>query len=184
MTESNRRKKHTGLVIKLALIVIGMFGFGFALVPLYDVFCDLTGVNASVVEVEAATTQDYVIDPNREITLEFVTSVNGNTPLRFDAESAKMKVIPGKSYRVIFSAENLAGHGMIGQAIPSITPGLATEYLKKTECFCFSQQTFKAGEKKIMPVQFVIDPALPKKYKSVTLSYTFFDVTADKYRKN
>jgi cytochrome c oxidase assembly protein subunit 11 len=183
MTESNQQKKHTRLVVKLALIVIGMFGFGFALVPLYDVFCDITGVNAKI-EAEAAPTQGYVIDPNREITLEFVTSVNGNTPLRFAAETAKMKVIPGKSYRANFSAENLADHGMIGQAVPSITPGLATEYLKKTECFCFSQQEFKAGEKKIMPVQFVIDPELPEKYKSVTLSYTFFDVTADKYRNN
>ena len=183
MTETNQQKKHTGLVVKLALIVIGMFGFGFALVPLYEVFCDVTGVNAKI-GAEAAPTEGYAIDPNREITLEFVTSVNGKTPLRFAAETAKMKVIPGKSYRVHFSAENLADRKMIGQAVPSITPGLATEYLKKTECFCFSQQEFKAGEKKIMPVQFVIDPKLPKKYKSVTLSYTFFDVTADKYRKN
>ncbi len=182
MTEPNQQKKHTGLVVKLALIVIGMFVFGFALVPLYDVFSDITGVNAKA-GVEAAM-QGYAIDPNREVTLEFVTSVNGHTPLRFDAEIAKMKVIPGKSYRVNFSAENLSDHEMIGQAVPSVTPGLATQYLKKSECFCFSQQDFKAGEKKIMPVQFVIDPELPGKYKSVTLAYTFFDVTADKYRKN
>lgn len=181
MNEPNLHNKNARLVVKLLLIVVGMFGFGFALVPLYNIFCDITGVNAKV-GVAAVAEQSYVIDPSREITLEFVTSVNQSTPLKFGSEVAKMKVVPGQSYRVNFWAENLMPDTLIAQAIPSVTPGLASQYLKKTECFCFSQQDFRPGETRVMPVQFVIDPKLPESYRSVTLAYTFFDVTDEKYR--
>lgn len=170
------KTKNTAFAAKLLLIVVGMFGFGYALVPLYDVFCKLTGLNGKV-GVEAAANTDFVVDPTREITLEFITSVNEDTPLKFGAKTSKIKVVPGKAYRVDFWAENLITTEITGQAVPSVTPGLASKYLKKTECFCFNDQEFGPAEKKIMPVRFVIDPALPKRYKTVTLAYTFFDVS-------
>lgn len=153
-----------------------MFGFGFAMVPLYYVFCDLTGLNGRV-EAEAATKVNYQIDSSREITMEFITSVNESTPLNFGAAVSKMRIVPGKSYTAEFWAKNLKDKSMIARAIPSVAPGLASQYLKKTECFCFSEQKFEADEKKIMPVRFVIDPALPEEYTIVTLAYTFFDVS-------
>ncbi len=152
-----------------------MFGFGFALVPIYDVFCDLTGLNGKL-GVEVATKTDFEIDSSREITLEFITAVNESAPLAFGAEVAKMKVVPGKFYMAKFWARNLKEESITVQAIPSVAPGLANQYLKKTECFCFSEQVFEGSELKIMPVRFVIDPDLPDRFETVTLAYTFFDV--------
>ena len=174
---------HGTLVAKLCFIVIAMFGFGFALVPLYDVFCDLTGLNGKV-DVLAANDTEYEVVQNRQISLEFVTSVNNRAPIEFRAETPKLRINPGKYYVVYFRATNTTKHDLIGQAIPSFTPGLAAKYLKKTECFCFSQQTFKPGETKRMPVRFVVDPALPEKFTDVTLAYTFFDVTSKQAKTN
>jgi cytochrome c oxidase assembly protein subunit 11 len=176
MSDPRRSIKHGPMVAKLVLIVVAMFGFGFALVPLYDVFCDLTGLNGKV-GTEAAADVEFEIDEQREISLEFLTAVNGNAPIGFRAETAKMKINPGKTYTAYFWAENLSDQKLVGQAIPSFAPGLAARFLKKTECFCFSSQTFKAHEKKKMPVRFVMDPAIPEKYKDVTLAYTFFNIT-------
>ena len=171
-----QQRNHATIVAKLCFIVIAMFGFGFAMVPLYDVFCDITGLNGKV-DVQATNDVEYEVVPNRRISLEFVTSVNNLAPIEFRAETAKMKVNPGKYYVAYFTATNTTKHFLIGQAIPSFSPGLAAKYLKKTECFCFTQQEFKPGETKRMPVRFVIDPELPDKYTDVTLAYTFFDVT-------
>ncbi|MGR9107951.1 MAG: cytochrome c oxidase assembly protein [Gammaproteobacteria bacterium] len=179
MNDPSQSKNHGPIVAKLLLIVVAMFGFGFALVPLYDVFCDLTGLNGKIGN-EAAAEMSFEVDEAREITLEFVTSVNANAPLRFSAETAKLKIHPGKPYTVYFQAENLSDQPLIGQAIPSFAPGLAARYLKKTECFCFTSQTFKAREKKKMPVRFVMDPGIPEDYRDVTLAYTFFDITDKK----
>ena len=176
MNPASIKASNRPLAGKLCLIVIGMFGFGFALVPIYNVFCDLTGLNGKVA-IEAATKTDYEIDPSREITLEFITAVNESTPLAFGAEIAKMKIIPGQSYTAKFWARNLKEESMTARAVPSVAPGLANQYLKKTECFCFSEQAFGPGEQKIMPVRFVIDPDLPDEYKTVTLAYTFFDIS-------
>ena len=176
MNEIDTHRNHGPIIAKLVLIVLIMFGFGFALVPLYDVFCDATGLNGKV-EAQAATDLRYDIDATREISLEFVTSINSNAPIGFRAQISKMKIHPGKAYTVYFEAENLTGRKLIGQAIPSFSPGLAARYLKKTECFCFSSQTFDANETKKMPVRFVMDPAIPDQYKDVTLGYTFFDIT-------
>lgn len=178
----NEDRVQTGqgiLAGKLFAIAVVMFGFGFALVPLYDVFCDLTGLNGKV-GVEAASDLDFEVDPSREVTLELVTSVNGSTPMDFKAETVKIRVHPGKFYTVYFTATNRSDRKLMAQAIPSFTPGLAAKYLKKTECFCFDQQIFEAGQTLRMPVQFVIDPEIPDDYKDVTLAYTFFDVTDKK----
>ncbi len=175
-------QKNAKLVRKLVFIVLGMFGFGYALVPLYDVFCDITGLNGKTAS-EAATDVKYEVDLNRKITIEFVTSVNGVAPIEFRGEKNKLNIHPGQYYSVNFYAENKTDKKMTARAIPSVTPGLAAEYLKKTECFCFSEQTFEPHESKLMPVRFVIDPELPARYKTITLAYTFFDNTEKSVKK-
>ena len=169
-------QKNSKLVGKLLLIVVGMFGFGYALVPIYEVFCDITGLNGKVAS-EAIDKISYEVDESREITVEFITSLNETTPMIFHAETKKLKIHPGKYYTVNFFAENTSNKSMIAQAIPSVSPGPAAEFFKKTECFCFTEQTFRVHEGKTMPVRFVVDPELPERYKTITLAYTFFDNT-------
>lgn len=175
-------QKNTKLVRKLVFIVLAMFGFGYALVPIYDVFCDVTGINGKT-DTEAAVNLTYEVDETREITIEFITSLNESAPMVFRTETKKMKVHPGKYYTVNFYAENKTDKKMIARAIPSVTPGLAAEYLDKIECFCFTEQTFEPKQGKNMPVRFVINPELPKKYKTITLAYTFFDNTEKSVKK-
>lgn len=174
------KKSNARLVWTILLITVGMFGFGFAMVPLYNAFCELTGLNGKVRTEAAAETAGYVPNESREVTLEFITSLNQNMPLAFRAEKTKIKVQPGRYYTVKFYAENLTDKKLVGQAIPSIAPGFATQYLKKTECFCFSEQEFEPHKAREMPVRFVVDPALPETVKDMTLSYTFFDITDKK----
>jgi cytochrome c oxidase assembly protein subunit 11 len=177
MNEGDHTKAKTRrLVRKLVFIVVAMFGFGYALVPLYDVFCDLTGINGKT-NPNAASEIAYEIDKSREITVEFITSLNESAPILFESKLKKITVHPGQYYTVNFYAENKTNQPMVARAIPSISPGLTAEYFIKTECFCFSDQTFKAKEGKMMPVRFVINPELPDKYKTITLAYTFFDNT-------
>jgi cytochrome c oxidase assembly protein subunit 11 len=169
-------QKNSKLVTKLLIIVLGMFGFGYALVPIYDVLCDITGINGKV-DLEASNEISYEIDRGREITVEFISSLNKNTPMVFRAETKKMMIHPGEYYTINYFAENKTGKKMVAQAIPSISPGPAAEFFKKTECFCFTEQKFAAHESKTMPVRFVVDPELPERYKTITLAYTFFDNT-------
>ena len=162
------------LVKRLMLVILGMFGFVFALVPLYSVFCDITGLNGKVENVRAEVAQ---VEPDltRTVTVEFVASVNESMPWDFKPGVARMMVHPGKTYQTSFYARNLTNVEMTGQAIPSITPGVAASHFKKTECFCFTQQTFKAGEGRDMPLVFMVDPDLPEDIHELTLAYTFFD---------
>lgn len=181
MNDSTEQKNNR-LVRKLLVVVLAMFGFGYALVPLYDVFCDITGINGKTSEV-AALESKYIVDKNRTITVEFLTSLNESAPILFKSKLKKIDVHPGEYYTVNFYAENLTDKPMVARAIPSISPGPAAEYFIKTECFCFSEQTFKAKEGKTMPVRFVIDPKLPDRYKIITLAYTFFDNTEKSVKK-
>jgi cytochrome c oxidase assembly protein subunit 11 len=153
-----------------------MFGFGFALVPLYDVLCDITGLNGKIDNL-AVKEADYKVDTSREITVEFITTLNESAAMEFHPEIKQLKVHPGKYYTVNFFAENKSGKDMVAQAIPSFSPGLTANYFEKVECFCFKQQAFKPGEAKTMPMRFVVKPDLPQEYKIITLSYTFFDNT-------
>ena len=175
MTEE-LKQKNTKLVKKLVIVTLLMFGFGYALVPIYNVLCDITGQNVKLEESSEAE-QVFVVDESREVTVEFITSINESTPLEFRAETHSMKVHPGQYYTVNFFARNTLPGEIKAQAIPSITPGLAEEYFKKVQCFCFELQTFAGHEEKTMPVRFVVNPALPERYKTITLSYTFFDRT-------
>ncbi|GAB4255055.1 MAG: cytochrome c oxidase assembly protein [Methylomicrobium sp.] len=174
--------KNKRLARNLLLIAAAMFGFGYALVPIYDVFCEITGINGKTASAASEETA-YSIDKNRSITVEFVTSLNESAPMAFKAETYKMTVHPGEYYTVNFYAENLTDKPMVARAIPSISPGPAAEYFNKTQCFCFDEQHFAAGEGKTMPVRFVVDPKLPMKYKTITLAYTFFDNTETSVKK-
>jgi len=162
--------------LRLSLVVVGMFGFGYALVPLYDMLCDAIGLNGKV-KLEAAAAVPTVVDTSRLVTVEFVTTVNGGRPWKFRAAQPSVQVHPGEMTTVNFFAQNTEGHDLVAQAVPNVAPWDAAKYLRKTECFCFNNQAFKAGEEKTMPVVFVLDPELPADVDRVTLSYTFFDVS-------
>lgn len=168
--------KNAKLVRKLIVIAVLMFGFGYALVPLYNVLCDITGQNKKLQET-AVGENEFAVDESREVTVEFITALNESTPMEFRAETRTMKVHPGQFYTVNFYAKNNLAGKIKAQAIPSISPGLAEEFFKKTQCFCFETQTFEGHEEKVMPVRFVVNPKLPDRYKIITLSYTFFDRT-------
>ena len=174
MTQTNANNK---LVLKLVVIVFGMFGFGFALVPLYDVFCDIAGINGKT-ENSAAIYESVEIDESREVTVEFITRTNTGMPWEFRAETKRIKVHPGELNTVSFYVRNPASSNIVAQAIPSVSPGTAAIYLNKTECFCFNQQPLTAGAEAYMPMQFYVDPQLPEDITYFTLQYTLYDVTA------
>lgn len=162
----------------MLLVVVGMFGFGYLLVPLYDVFCDLTGLNGKTGQVaEADVAARYEVDLERTVTVQFVANNNTGMPWQVSPVVATMDVHPGEVYATNFVAHNPTGKDMVGQAVPSVAPGIAGRFFNKTECFCFAQQTLASGEKKEMPLRFIVSPSLPKKVKTLTLAYTFFDIT-------
>lgn len=160
---------------KLALLVVVMFGFGYLMVPIYDVLCDITGLNGKTGTVDASDVDATQIDYSREITVEFIANLNQGASWEFKPDVVRMKVHPGKLYTATYYARNTADRDVIGQAVPSVAPRAASKYFNKTECFCFSQQLFAANEVKHMPLTFIIDTDIPKTVKIVTLSYTFFD---------
>lgn len=152
----------------------GMFAFGFALVPLYDVFCDLTGFGGRTNAVPAAASaSEPAIE--RAIKLEFVTTVNEYAPWEFRSAEAGMTVHPGGLYEATFTATNLTDTSKTAQAVPSVAPQQAAKYFKKLDCFCFTTQAFEANETRQLPVRFIIDPDLPEYVDTITLSYTMFD---------
>jgi cytochrome c oxidase assembly protein subunit 11 len=171
------QQSHGKTVAKLLAVVVGMFGFGFALVPLYDVFCDITGINGKTSDV-AAVYEAVEIDTSRMITVEFITRTNTGMPWEFSAQTKRVEVHPGEMAEVAFYVRNPVSRDIIAQAIPSVSPGTAALYVNKTECFCFRHQPLKAGEEAIMPMTFYIDPQLPEDITFFTLQYTLYDITA------
>lgn len=167
------------MVIKLLFAVVGMFGFGFALVPLYDVFCDIAGINGKTAN-SAYQAVEVAVDRERVVTVQFVATNNAEMGWEFKANQHAVKVHPGEATNVSYYAKNPSDHAMTAQAIPSVSPGRAAAFLHKTECFCFNQQTLAAGESLDMPIRFFVDQDLPKDIHTITLSYTIFDVTEDK----
>lgn len=162
------------LSARLLVFAVAMFGFGlFALPPLYDVFCEITGLggrtNASAEAAHEAP------DVTRTVRVEFITTVNNYAPWVFTADVDSMSVHPGKLYYATFSATNLSNKEIIGQAVPSVAPVTASTHFKKIECFCFASQEFAGNEQRTLPLQFIVDPELPDYVDTITLSYTFFD---------
>ncbi len=175
-----RQRKVARTTRRLALAAVLMFGFGFALVPLYNVMCEAMGLNgkSSALTGAASVTlpEPAAVAPGREVTVEFVASTNADLPWDFRPAVARMKVRVGETAEAIYVARNRAAHEVTGQAIPSVAPGLAAKYFHKIECFCFTEQKLAAGEQKEMPVRFRVDPALADSVHTLTLGYTFFDL--------
>jgi cytochrome c oxidase assembly protein subunit 11 len=177
-------KKNARLARTLVLVAVAMFGFGYALVPIYDVLCEWKWIERDRPDaIKKVPEVAYKVDRNREITIEFMTILNESTPMEFHAEKKQLKVHPGEYHTVNFYAENKTDKVMLARAIASFSPAVTSSYFEKTECFCFSEQTFKAKEAKTMPMRFVINPELPEQYKTITLSYTFFDNTEKSVKK-
>ena len=167
-------KPSSRTAIKLSAVAVLMFGFGYALVPLYNVFCDITGLNGKTGTIASSEAENLVVDQDRLVTVEFDTNVHGELPWQFKARQYRMTVHPGEISDAVFVVENRSDKPVAGQAIPSVAPGEASLYFNKTECFCFSQQTLGPHEKKEMLVRFVVDSRLPEDISTMTLSYTFF----------
>ena len=163
--------------IKLCFVAVAMFGFGYALVPLYDLLCDITGLNGKSQNVTQQQQANFEVDESRTVTVEFITSLNQGMSWEFEPAITKMQVHPGKPYQTSFFVNNKTNRSITGQAIPSVAPFSAASHFIKTECFCFTNQLLEAGQSLEMPVVFVINPALPEHVKTVTLSYTYFDVS-------
>jgi cytochrome c oxidase assembly protein subunit 11 len=179
---SDRSEKtglHRRLVLKLSVVTVLAFGFGFALVPLYNVFCAVTGAgNRADLVKESALPAAGAVDEAREVTVEFVASLPTVGSWEFRPEQKSIKVVPGKLYEAKFFAANETGKAVWAQAVPDIAPSNATPYFHKTECFCFTPQQFAVGEGRDMSVRFFVDPALPKYVDRITLAYTFYDSKA------
>lgn len=173
-------KPHIKLVTLLSAVVIAMFGFGFALVPIYNSLCKTLGINGKVNTDIIWDANEATVQDEREIQVEFVSTKHGGILWDFYPKVHRIRVHPGEIARLDFYAENKTAHRMTVQAIPSVTPGIAAKYLKKTECFCFTQQTLNGHEAMNMPLLFHVDVDLPKHVKTITLSYTLFDVTGTK----
>ena len=161
------------MLTRLSIVAVAMFGFGFALVPFYDHICRALGINSLVEKSEAAVNTQ--VDLTRKVTIEFDANSHG-MPWRFQPVVRHMVVHPGQLVNVDYEVANVRGSAVTGQAVVSYGPRLAGQYVRKLECFCFTQQTLAAGETRRMPVSFVLDASLPADINTVTLSYTFFEV--------
>jgi cytochrome c oxidase assembly protein subunit 11 len=169
-------RENRRLTWKLLGFAAGAFGFGFALVPLYDVLCEVTGFGDQKTLRSASVVTERP-DESRQVTVEFIAELPSVGSWDFRPAVKLMQVHPGRLYEVKFVAHNRTGRDTVAQAVPNIAPGKATAYFHKTECFCFVPQHFAVGEEKVMPVRFVVDPSLPKHLDRVTLSYVFYDNT-------
>jgi cytochrome c oxidase assembly protein subunit 11 len=176
----NPRFHNSTMLRKLAVVVLAMFGFGYALVPIYDAICRMTGVNVlALAELvvpgeKAKVPANTQVDTSRTITVEF--DANSRGPWQFKPAQSSLQVHPGEMMTVMYEFQNTQNRRMAAQAIPSYAPQQAAAHFNKLECFCFNEYTLEAGEKKSWPVVFVIDPRLSKDVRTITLSYTFFEV--------
>lgn len=168
----NTNKK---LLIILSFTTFSMFGVGFAMIPLYNTLCKNLGINGKT--DKNSYLESDTIDLSRSIRVEFMTSNNNYLPWEFYPRLQHIQLHPGENILIYFEAKNNSNHPMTVQAIPSVSPGIAAKHLKKTECFCFTQQTFTPGQHRAMPVLFHLDTQLPKTINTITLSYTLFDIT-------
>lgn len=171
-----RKRANRRLTRGLLIMAAGSFAFGWALIPLYDVFCRVAGVGNAEAKATAANVHE-AIDPNREVTIEFVADPASVGSFDIRPNSSSMRVHPGKLYDTFFFAKNLTDDASVARAVPSISPAVAAKFFHKTQCFCFSPQHFGAGEGRDLPVRFIVDPQLPDYVDKITLAYTIFDTT-------
>jgi cytochrome c oxidase assembly protein subunit 11 len=172
---ATRDQQNRRLTRSLWWFTLGAFAFGWALVPLYDVLCSVTGYGSKkelMVAAQASTT----IDMNRVVTVEFMSSMPTAGAWEFVPEKNEIQVHPGQLYEATFRAKNLVAQAVTAQAVPSIAPNTATQYFRKTDCFCFTPQQFAANEERELKVRFFVDPALPRTTDRVTLAYAMYTV--------
>jgi len=162
---------------KLGLFAVAMFGFGFAMVPIYSVLCEVTGIGGKTGVISQSEANADSVDADRLVTVEFDTNVNPGLPWKFKALEYKMSVHPGEMSEAVFVVENKSDRPIVGKAVPSVAPEIASVYFNKTECFCFTKQLLEPGERKEMIVRFIVGSELPEDILIMTLSYTFFLVT-------
>jgi len=163
------------LVVRLLLLVVAMFAFGFALVPIYDVMCQAFGING---KTAGAYQGSQTVDEQRQVRVQFLATNAADMVWEFRPKGDDVTVHPGASTEMLFIAYNPTDKPMTAQAIPSVSPAKAAAYFHKTECFCFTQQVLKPGERIEMPVRFIVDRDLPADVHHLTLAYTLFDITA------
>lgn len=157
------------------LVAVAGFAFAFALVPLYRIACErLLGIRLETGPAHVQAEGLQVVDPSRWVTVQFDGSANSALPWEFRPQEISMRVQPGKLYETTYYARNTSGRTLVGSAVPSVAPARGSRYFSKTECFCFTAQTLAPGEARDMPVRFIVDPALPRDIKTLTLSYAFF----------
>jgi cytochrome c oxidase assembly protein subunit 11 len=172
---SGNHRLNRQMLGKLLVIAVMMFGFGYALVPIYKKICEITGINLlTPMDVSVEEIKNTQVDKTRTITIEFDANAQG--PWRFRPTVASMQVHPGEMAQVVYEVVNTQARAIDAQAIPSYAPQQVSAHFRKMECFCFKQQTLGPNEAKQMPVVFFIDPALPKDVKTITVSYTFFEI--------
>lgn len=176
---ANKPTRTNGLAVQLLVMTVAMFGFGFLLVPIYDAFCEVTGLGGKTNKTAVVVEESIVVD--RLIRLEFNTTVNQYAPWEFKSTVESMTINPGAIYTTTFTARNLSDRHMTAQAVPSIAPAQAAKYFKKLECFCFTKQEFAAHESRVMPVRFIVKSDIPDYIDTITLSYTFFDTARVSY---
>jgi cytochrome c oxidase assembly protein subunit 11 len=176
--KAERKRANRRLTGTLLLMTLGSFAFGWALIPLYDVFCRIAGIS-NVEAKSAAVNVQEAPDPTREVTIEFVADPASVGSYEFRPQVATMRVHPGKLYDTQFFARNMTQGPSVARAVPSISPSVAAKYFHKTQCFCFSPQHFGVGEGRDMPVRFIVDPQLPSNVDRITLAYTFYDTTTE-----
>ena len=169
-------KKLTGYLV---LSVVAMFGFGFALVPLYDVMCEALGINGKTNTVSAVQPQGMQPDYSRTIRVEFMSHIKPDMPWQFSPEVRVLEVHPGEVVQTNYIAKNLSGASLIGQAVPSVSPGMGASYFNKMECFCFNQQPLDGFKSAEMGLIFYIEPDIPESIHTLTLSYTLFNITSE-----
>ncbi len=162
---------------KLLALVVGMFGFGFALVPMYDMLCEVTGLGGRTGDLYVYDPAKVSPDESRLVKVTFLTNVNDGMTWEFRSEQGSVRVHPGELSEAKFFVRNTTDRVMVAQAVPSLAPGSAAEYFHKTECFCFTRQVLEPGQSLEMPMRFFVSPDLPRGQDSISLSYTLFDVT-------
>ncbi len=175
MPEADRNGANRRLSWKLAAFTAGSFAFGFALVPLYGLLCNLTGAGNDKALIRASSASPGAVDEQREVTVELLTTLPTVGNWEFRPAVGTLKVRPGRLYEAEFHARNLTGRDVVAQAIPDVAPARATPWFHKTDCFCFTPQPFQAGEARTLRVRFFVDRELPAYIDRLTLSYTFYD---------
>ena len=170
-----RQQKNRRLALHLGLVALFFVGFGFAMVPMYNAFCRLTGLNGRTNVSAQAVATNTQVDASRSIRVEFLSHTMPGVGLELKPESYFTHVNPGAVMHTSYVVKNLTDKVFVGQAVPSVTPATATPYFQKIECFCFTQQTLQPGEVRTMPVVYIVRPELPDELRTITLSYTFFE---------